>query len=299
MNKLWDIVSRYAIIPYGKLSQDEMLLRTDTIECCGLPMLTIQNQITKNTKNIKLCISNMFVGIYGVETETELRLAESNGVDCVFTHSSIVANCGSKKLSIVQVCRNEDELSETSCETVILENGLEKDFIRISNKYCGKHFILQNLDNFTDQELIKVLTNPRFVAFMYHIDFQCNPQAELNKAISKLLGYQIMHVGLNGKDESEGIERAKRMSQIFRLDYKEFDKSCFAGSLLESGKMKFPGKFGHIAIGTNSVEHALFYLVNDGIAMRTEFENRRDDGKIIAVYLKEEIGGFAIHLLQK
>ena len=60
----------------------------------------------------------------------------------------------------------------------------------------------------------------------------------------------------------------------------------------------FLGKNGHIAIATNYMERAIRYIE----AMGGEFDYEtavEKNGKITAIYLKEEFGGFAVHLVQK
>jgi 2-dehydro-3-deoxyphosphogluconate aldolase/(4S)-4-hydroxy-2-oxoglutarate aldolase len=63
--------------------------------------------------------------------------------------------------------------------------------------------------------------------------------------------------------------------------------------------MKFPflGKKGHIAIKTNSVDRAIAYLSEIGISFDENTRKLDSNGKTKAIYLSEEIGGFAIHLL--
>ena len=54
----------------------------------------------------------------------------------------------------------------------------------------------------------------------------------------------------------------------------------------------------HIDIDTNYMDRAIRYIE----AMGGEFDMDSasvKDGKITSIYLKEEIGGFAIHLVQK
>ena len=63
-------------------------------------------------------------------------------------------------------------------------------------------------------------------------------------------------------------------------------------------KAPFKGKCGHIAIRTNYIERAVNYM---STVLGVEFEEpKRDEkGRYKAIYLKEEVGGFAVHLLQR
>ena len=124
-------------------------------------------------------------------------------------------------------------------------------------------------------------------------------EALCREAIRKALDFSLMHVGVNGESAEEGVKMAERFAEIFDLPFKDGEKSAFAGSIAEFGKVPFPGKVGHIAIGTPSVERAVAHLANRGIGIREEFKNVAPDGTWIAAYLEEEIGGFAVHLLRR
>ena len=58
------------------------------------------------------------------------------------------------------------------------------------------------------------------------------------------------------------------------------------------------GKNGHIAIRTNSVELAVAELAKKGFAY-DESSAKYKNGRMTVAYLKDEFGGFAVHLLQK
>ena len=65
-------------------------------------------------------------------------------------------------------------------------------------------------------------------------------------------------------------------------------------------KEPYLGKNGHIAIRTNYIERAVNYL---STVLGVEFDEtsaKRDaKGALKAIYMKEEIGGFAVHLVNK
>lgn len=58
------------------------------------------------------------------------------------------------------------------------------------------------------------------------------------------------------------------------------------------------GTNGHVAIGTNSVPRAKWHLEQRGFKF-VEDSAVVKNGKLIAIYLEDEIGGFAFHLVQK
>ena len=77
------------------------------------------------------------------------------------------------------------------------------------------------------------------------------------------------------------------------------NSSVFAGSALEVMKTPYLGKNGHIAVKTNYIERAVNYLSTVlGVEFNEESAKFKGD-KMTAIYLADEIGGFAVHLVQK
>ena len=64
-------------------------------------------------------------------------------------------------------------------------------------------------------------------------------------------------------------------------------------------KKPYLGSKGHIAIGTNYVDRAVYHLEKRGFEFDPETARYNAKGDLHAIYLKGEFGGFAIHLVQK
>ncbi len=58
------------------------------------------------------------------------------------------------------------------------------------------------------------------------------------------------------------------------------------------------GKNGHIAVGTNYVDRAVYHLEKRGFTFDESSKQFNEDGTLKFIYFTEEIGGFAIHLTQ-
>ena len=80
------------------------------------------------------------------------------------------------------------------------------------------------------------------------------------EAVQTMLGFELRHVGINCDNEAEAEKTARIFCALFQLPYKPGNSSVFAGSVVECMKNPYPGKHGHIAIGTNSVERAIYHL---------------------------------------
>ena len=123
----------------------------------------------------------------------------------------------------------------------------------------------------------------------------------VRQAVHTMLGFELAHIGINEENEDLARKTAQRFSLLFGLPYKDGNSSIFAGSAVEVMKTPYLGSKGHIAIRTNYMDRAINYL-NSVLGVEFNTQSAKKDeksGKIKAIYLKEEIGGFAVHLLQK
>lgn len=118
------------------------------------------------------------------------------------------------------------------------------------------------------------------------------------EAREKLLGFYVAHIGINCEDEQNSIGVCKKLEAAFGFPVKKGNSSNFSGSSIEIMKFKGRGETGHIAIGTNSIAAAAAELKRNGFEVDMETAKYKGD-QIIAVYLRDAFGGFAVHLLQK
>lgn len=114
-----------------------------------------------------------------------------------------------------------------------------------------------------------------------------------------MLDFRLAHVGINSVDEKEAERTAKMFETVFGFQAEENPSSIFNDKYVEVLKRKYLGAMGHIAVETNFVERAVEYLKRRGVEFLEESAVYRPDRKLQAIYLKEEFGGFAVHLVRK
>lgn len=112
-------------------------------------------------------------------------------------------------------------------------------------------------------------------------------------AVAKMLGFELVHIGINAKDSGEAVSAAKMFAVLFGWPVKDGNSSAFAGPYIEMMKGEGRGKHGHIAVGVNSISRARAYLEGMGV----KFAEAAPGAK--AIYMEDEIAGFAVHLLQR
>ncbi|HBA49753.1 MAG TPA: 2-dehydro-3-deoxyphosphogluconate aldolase [Lachnospiraceae bacterium] len=117
------------------------------------------------------------------------------------------------------------------------------------------------------------------------------------EAVQTMLGFELAHIGINSESKEEADKTVNRLAFLFGTPVKVGNSGSFAGTIVEVLNAKGRGTHGHIAIRTNYIVRAINYM---STVLGVEFEEPIMKGdKINAIYLKEEIGGFAVHLLQK
>src|SRR5699024_1037009 len=123
--------------------------------------------------------------------------------------------------------------------------------------------------------------------------------AMCREAVDTMLGLELAHIGINSADEAEAAKTAETLGLLLNMAVKPGNSSIFVGKK-EFEIMKKPGRgtHGHIAIGTNNVDRAIYHLGRRGVKFDMDSKVVKN-GKTTAIYMADEIAGFAIHLVQK
>lgn len=119
------------------------------------------------------------------------------------------------------------------------------------------------------------------------------------EAVDKMLGFTMVHVGLNCANEREAENVADEFGRAFGFTKKVGNSSVFASTYMEMMKKPFRGRHGHIAVATNSVKRAVYHLKMRGFEIDPESVKYNAEGVMNVAYLKHEFGGFAVHLVLK
>lgn len=119
------------------------------------------------------------------------------------------------------------------------------------------------------------------------------------EAMQNMLGFTLAHVGINAANGSEAGGIASAFATLLGVEHKQGNSSDFAGGLIEVMKGGGLGEHGHIAIGTNSLLRARFYLEGQGYEFDDSTLKTDEKGNPVALYFKHSLGGFAVHLLQR
>lgn len=120
---------------------------------------------------------------------------------------------------------------------------------------------------------------------------------ELTKeAVRNMLGFRIKHIGINSADDTAASQTADAFSSLFGFGKRDADVSYFCGDGIEVMKSNGKGTMGHIAVGCNSVDRAVYHLRAQGVEFDMNTAQYTEKGAMKFIYLKGDFGGFAVHL---
>lgn len=115
------------------------------------------------------------------------------------------------------------------------------------------------------------------------------------EAVTNMLNIKIKHIGINHEDSKE---IANSFGKLLQSPITSSTKSHFIGNIIEvMNPGYFKGSNGHIALGVDSCYRAKRYFEALGYEFDESTITYDENNMINFVYFKEEIGGFAIHLV--
>ncbi len=319
MNKTLERIGGLGIVPVVKIEKAEDALPLGKALIDGdLPIAEITFRTSAAEESIKTLtgeLPNLLVGAGTVLTIEQVKKAVSAGAQFIVSpgfNPRVVDYCIENSIPVTPGINNPTQIE------MALERGIEvvKYFPAeasgglpllksMSAPYTGIKFIPTGGIN--QNNLCSYLSNNKVHAcggswmvkpeLIYSGNF-----AEITRltreAVSTMLGFEFAHLGKNEETKDKALNSANQLSHLFYFSIKEGTSSIFAGPGFEVMKNRFLGEHGHIAIATNDIHRATTYLKMKGISLLPETAKEKD-GKPKAIYLDQEVSGFALHLLQK
>lgn len=320
MNEVLNRLSAVGIIPVVKIEEVEKAvplakaLYDGGINCAEITFRAANAE--KAIKSITDAMPDMLVGAGTVLTTEQAANAVKAGARFIVSpgfNPKVVGRCIERGVPVVPGCSSPSDIEQA------LEYNLEvvkffpaeamggiKTIKAMAAPYGGVKFIPTGGIN--EKNLNEYLAFPRVLACggSWMVSDALIKSGEFGKiteltreAVKTMLGFELAHVGINGENAQQASQIAGMFSAMFGLEHKEGNSSIFAGRIIEVMKTPFLGKNGHIAIGTNYIERAVAYMQTHGFELDMDSAKKDAGGKLTAVYFKQEIGGFAIHLVQK
>lgn len=313
-------ISGIGILPVIKIEDiDSAVPLAKALIDGGLPVAEVTFRAAGADKAIKAmreAYPDMLVGAGTVLTMEQVKAAKEAGAQFLVSpglNPKIVEFSKRLGLPIVPGCTTPSEIEqaiELGLEVVKFfpaeqSGGLDK-IKALSGPFGGLQFIptggidLKNLVNYLGFDKILACGG----SFMVKEEWIRNKEWDKITALSRqsvdtLLGFEMGHVGINTGSEGEAQAIANMFASLLNFPLKVGNSSIFIGGAVEVMKSPYLGVHGHIGIRTNSAFRAKAHLNNRGIAFNEESAVFDEKGKLRAIYIQQEIGGFAIHFVNK
>ena len=321
MNAVLEKLSKIGIVPVVKIDREEDAVPLARALCAGgLPCAEVTFRTSAAAGAIKAMTDNfpqMCVGAGTVLNAQQVDAAIAAGAQFIVSpgfNPKTVAYCQEKGVPVTPGTSTPSEIEqaiEMGLEVVKFfpaeqSGGLAK-IKAMAAPYVNMKFMptgginAKNLTSYLDFDKI-IACGGSWMVPGDLINAGAWDQIEqlTREAVQTMLGFSLAHVGINAQNDEEAMKAAKRFAFVFGMPAKEGNSSIFAGKAVEVMKTPYLGKNGHIAIATNYIVRAANYLENVlGVEFDESTAKRDDKGKLKAIYMKEEIGGFAVHLVQK
>jgi len=320
LHAVLDDLRKIGIIPVIKIDDAEKAvplakaLISGGIPCAEITFRTVQGE--KAIAEINREAPGILLGAGTVLTVEQVDKAIAAGAKFIVSpgfNPKVVSHCLEKGIPITPGCSNPSDIE------MALEMGLEVvkffpaeqagglEYIKaIAAPYSSVSFIptgginAQNIGKYIAYEKVLAcggswMVNPELInsGNFEKISSLCK------EALRNLLNFRMVHIGINSENEEAALKAANSFSALFGFQCVAGNSSIFSGDSIEITKSPFYGKNGHIAIATTSVLRAMAYFRRSGIEFKNESIKTDSKGDPTVAYFKEEIGGFAIHLVQK
>jgi len=319
MNDVLKQIGAYGVVPVVKIDnvEDAIPLGKALIDG-GLPLaeITFRTAAAEDAiREMAKAFPQMLIGAGTVLTTEQVDRAVAAGAKFIVSpglNVKVVKYCVEKGIPITPGCSNPSDIEAAlECGLEVLKffpaeaaGGLAA-IKAMSAPYGAVKFMPtggiseKNLDSYLSFNKILACGGSWMVKDSLIKNGQFDEITRLTReAVQMVLGFELGHVGINMECENCAMEAANRFDSIFGFGIKNGNSSIFAGSGIEVNKSKGLGTHGHIAIKTKNIDRATAYLERCGVKLNWDSAKKAADGSLVAVYLEEEIGGFAVHLVQ-
>lgn len=301
IDRVEDAVPLAKALVAGGLNIAEVTFRTD---CAKEAMLRIKAEVPE-----------MLVGAGTVLTTDQVDQALEAGAKFIVSpglNPVTVKYCQAKGVPILPGCANASDIElalSLGLTTVKFFPAEANGGIKTINALAGPFPQVRFMPTggVSESNLASYLSNDKILAcggtwMVKDSDILNGEFAKITQitkqAVQSMHDFKVAHIGLNSADEAEAKQIASLLSLAFGFEAKEGASSIFVSKEIEVMKEAYLGDKGHIAIAVNNIVRAQAYLESKGFTFNQSSQKMKQ-GKLIAIYMNETIGGFAFHLLQR
>jgi len=322
MNAVLEKLEKIGIVPVIKIDDAEKAVPlAKALAAGGIPCAEVTFRTAQGAEAIRRIAKEapeVLVGAGTVLTPAQVDQAIDAGARFIVSpglNPKTVAYCREKGIPVTPGCATPSEIEwalELGLEAVKFFPAEQAGGLEYIKAVCGPYPGIKFMPTggVGPGNIAKYIAFDRILAcggsWMATADMISAGDFEKITALSKeavlaMLGFAVAHVGVGAKDAEEAAKAAGFFGAMFGFPVKDGGSSVFAGEgveVLKPGAVAL-GERGHIAIGTNSVPRAVAYLERAGVAFDPATAKKDAKGNVFAIYLKDQVLGFGVHLLQR
>ena len=315
MHEVLNQIQDLGIVPVVKIDDPAMAVPlAQALKDGGLPCAEITFRTDSAKEAMKLIggeVPDLLLGAGTVLTTAQVDSAVECGARFVMSpgfNPSIVEYCIERGIPVVPGCSTPSDMEkaiEAGLEVVKFFPAEESGglaYIRaVSAPYTMLRFIptgginAANLNSYLSFNRVLACGGSWMVKAEL-IDEGCFEEIKrlTKEAVNTMLGFRLLHLGINASGEDEALKAAEIWQRIFNFPASPGSSPAFTGPWLEYAKSPCSGEYGRIIMGTLDIRRAAAYLKRSGFDFRTETAKTNDAGETTAIYLSTEIAGFSI-----
>lgn len=319
MNDILKRIGEMGIVPVIKIEDVEKAVPlAQALIDGGLPCAEITFRTAAGVEAIRRvteAFPDMLVGAGTVLSTEQVDQAVAAGATFIVSpglNPKVVKYCVDKGILILPGCANPSDVEQA------IEYGLEvvkffpaeaagglKMIKAMAAPYVSMKFMPTG--GVTPQNLKDYLSFPKILAcggtWMVKDEMvEAGDFAQITRltrtAVNTMLGFELRHIGMNAGNTQEAQQLADQLTTLFGFEQTVKSASIFVSDAIEVMKQPYYGTKGHLAIQTHSIDRAVSYLKGKGIEFNHESAQFDPQGKLKALYFKNEIFGFALHLVR-
>ena len=320
MNEVLKQIGDIGIVPVIKIEDTAQAVPLAKALCeGGLPVAEVTfrtEQAEEAMRLIRKEVPQMLVGAGTVLTTEQVDRAVAAGAKFIVSpglNPKVVQYCIEKGIPVTPGCSNPSDVEQA------IELGLEVVKFFPAEPAGGIAMIKAMAAPYTKMKFMPTgginaknlndyLSFPRIIAcggsWMVKDDLIRDGKFEeitslTREAVMTMLDFKLQHVGINAKDNDGALAIAKAFAAALPLSVnRNTEASVFAGKEIEVMKGCGRGMLGHIAFSCNYPSRAVAYLKRRGISFDESTAKYDENGNLTLIYLADEIGGFAVHLVK-
>lgn len=318
MNDLSEKISRIGIVPVVKIESSDLAVGlADALISGGLPCAEITFRTDAAEKAIRAISANrpdLLIGAGTVLSVDQVKKAVEAGAKFIVSpglNPKVVSYCVQYDIPVIPGVSDAGDIEEamdfglTWLKFFPAEASGGAEYLKaLSGPYGMVKFMptgginAENLTKYLSLKNVFACGGSWMVdsKLVNTGDFRAI-EALTKQAVSIMHGFRLAHIGINAEDDERAEAISSLICALFGMPMTKKPESFFAADTIEVMRSPGFGKYGHVAIKCNSIKRAMFYLESRGVKFNPEGIRSDADGNIATAYLKEEIGGFAFHLI--